>query len=244
MVNLQNPEIPTELQPIEIDAVIQDLQAKLDTNLDWLTHSYGRAYRNIKRKDGKTMYFPEVYIGKEKGKYSYHRVTPDNDKKGTCFFVVGKEQNNFHSHEKNYLKHDIGIVFWVNLKKIDNDLLNTEIFTQHLISQVRKVLTNSTAWYNIVIKEVVTNFSEIYREFSLSEDENYLMAPYAGFRFNCTVEFLENCNTELNRPNAIVQNISQNEILQLLLPTLDFGNDEVFNSLSSEQKQQLQNRFI
>ena len=49
----------------------------------------------------------------------------------------------------------------------------------------------------------------------------------------------EDCPVNLERFNAIENNISQNEILQLLLPKLDFSNDTVFNALSSTQKANL-----
>lgn len=242
MVTLQNPEIPEKLEPIEIDAAILDIQLKLETNLTWLSHGYGRAYRHLERKDGKYLYFPEIYIGKKGTKYSYHRVDPDNDKTGMCFFVVGKEENDFYQHELNYLSYTIGIVFWVNLKKINSDLLNTEVFTQHLIRDVREIITRRmrNSWYGLEITEVVQNFDQIYKEFSLEETKNYLMAPYSGFRFNCNLILREDCPVELNRPNAIVNNISKNEILNLLLPTLDFSDPTVFNSLSTQQKTDIQ----
>lgn len=241
MVTLQNPNIPNKLEPVEIDAVIQDIQTKLDTNLDWLTHDYARAYRHIERKDGKYLYFPEVYIGKKGNKYNYHRVTPDNDKKGMAFFVVGREEVDFYQNEHNYLSYDLGIVFWVNLKKINDPLLTTEIFTQHLIRDVREVITRrmTGAWYRLEIENVVQEFQEIYREFSLEETENYLMAPFGGFRFNCKLMLQEDCPVTLQRNAAIPNNISQNEILQLLLPTLDFSDDTVFNALTAQQRADL-----
>jgi hypothetical protein len=239
MINLQNPEIPTDLQPIEIDAAIQDLQAKLDTNLVWLTNSYGRCYRHFERKNDKLVYVPEVYAGKVKGKYKYHPMNPDSDKKGSCFFIVSKEDNRFYRAESNYLNYEVGIVFWCNLKKINDELLKTEYFLQHLINDVRKVLTHSSSWYDLKIKNTVTDFNDIYKEFNLNESENYLRAPYGGFRFNCEIQLREHCDSGIDRENAIVQNISENEILQLLLPQLDFSIDEVFNSLSENQKQQI-----
>ncbi|MDB0602165.1 hypothetical protein PL373_13605 [Tenacibaculum maritimum] len=246
MVTLQNPNIPVETQPIEIDAVVQDIQTKLDTNLSWLSHAYARSYRHVERKDGKYLYFPEVYIGKKGAKkYDYHRVTPDNDKKGMCFFVIGKEDNDFTQNDFNYLSYDLGIVFWVNLQKINDTLLETEKFTQHLIRDVREVLTRKMngVWYQLKIDTVVREFQEIYREFSLEETENYLMAPYSGFRFNCKIMLQEDCPINLDRNNAIVNNISQNEVLQLLLPTLDFSNDTIFNALSDQQKTDLLNKL-
>lgn len=246
MINLQNPSIPLPTTSIEIDSVVFDIQTKLDVNLLWLTNSYGRAYRHVKRKDGGLMYIPEVYIGVKKGVPSYTPMNPDNDKKGMCFFSVGKEQVEFNQNEYNYISYSIGIVFWVNLKSINSSLLNTEIFTQNLISEVRNVLTRKLTGtnYKLEIENVVREFSEVYREYSLHEDENYLVAPYQAFRFNCKVKFRENCiNTNISSCSILQQNISKNEVLTCLLPTLNFQENDIFNSLTNQQKIDIQTQL-
>ena len=244
MTNLQDPNILQATNPIEIDAVIKDLQVQLDTNLDWLTHAYGRCYRHIQRKDGKLMYMPEIYEGKKEGKYKYHPVDPDNEKKGTCFFMAGSEKNkDFEVNSNNYLIVPVSIIFWVNLKRIDDALLETEDFTQHLVRDARKVLTKASKWYKLKINHVNFEFKEIFKEFNLDESKNYLRAPYSGFRFNCVVELPEDCDDNINRANAISQNISVQETLDHLLPALDFSKADVFNSLSSQQKTDLLNQL-
>lgn len=246
MTKIQNPIVPLATSSIEIDTVVFDIQTKLDTKLNWLTNAYGRAYRHIKRKDNKLMYFPEVYIGADKGISSYYRVTPDNDKKGTCFFVIDKEQNDFNENQYNFLTHNVGIVFWVNLKLINENLLDTEIFTQNLISEVRNVLTREMLGtnYKLKIDEVVREFKEVYKEFSINEDENYMLAPFQAFRFNCTVTYREDCvGTLVSSCDTLQQNISQNEILNCLIPTLNFQDNTVFNSLSIQQKMDIQTQL-
>lgn len=246
MINLQNPSIPLPTTSIEIDAVVLDIQAKLDTNLLWLTNSYGRAYRHIKRKDGGLMYVPEVYVGIKKGVPTYTPMTPDNDKKGMCFFSVGKEEIDFSENEYNFISHSVGIVFWVNLKSINNNLLSTELFTQNLISEVRSILTRKLvgANYKLEIENVVREFGEVYREYSIQEEENYLVAPFQAFRFNCNVKFRENCiGSTVSSCEILTQNISKNEVLSCLLPTLNFQDINVFNSLSVQQKMDIQTQL-
>lgn len=247
MINLQNPNIPIPLMPIEIDALIYDLQLKLDTNISWLTHSYARAYRHFQMDNGKMMFFPEVYKGVEGGKPTYFQPRPDNDKKGQSYFVVGKEkQKDFVEHDFNYLEHDFDIVFLVNLKLINEGSLDTELITQHLIKDVRNILTRKLlgTFYTLEIKEVLREFNQVFREYSHKEKENYLKAPLQGFRFNCKVMFQEDCITlPIDRCSIIKQNISSSEAL-CLLPNLDFSIDEVFNTLTEAQKQELSNRLI
>lgn len=244
MINLQNPNVPIPNVAIEIDAVVQDLQLKLDTNLAWLTNAYARAYRHFQYDNGKMMFFPEVYIGKPQGTPNYFQPRPDNDKKGQSYFIVGKEkQKGFVQHDFNYLSHDFDIVFLVNLKLIDDESLETELITQHLIREVRNVLTRKLlgTFYRLEIKEVVREFNEVFKEFSHKEKENYLKAPLQGFRFNCSVMFQEDCiNLPIDRCSIIKQNISVNETL-CLLPQLDFTNSNVFEALTEQQKTDLTN---
>ena len=236
MINLQNPTIPNPLEAIEVDKAVYELQLLLDTKLDWLTYSFGRAYRFLD-KNGKKMYFPEVYKGGSN--FSYTRVTPDNDKKGTCFFVVGKEEVfDYEPHQKNFLKYNLGILFWVNLKKINEGLLQNEIFTQNLIRDVRRVLTTQggAKGYSFKLKSVEREFKEIYKEFTLNEEEDYLRAPYSGFRFNIELLVREDCGVvSYNPQEALVNNLSIEEKL-VILGSLDFSNPIVFNSLTVEQK--------
>jgi len=152
MINLQNPNVPMPLQAIEIDAIVMDLQYKLETNLIWLTHGYARAYRHFQFDNGKFNYYPEVYNGVENGQPVYYQPKPDNDKEGICYFVVGKEKpSNFEPNHFNYIAHDLSAVFWVNLDLINKASLTTELITQQLIAEARGVLT-----YNIIL--IVTDY--------------------------------------------------------------------------------------
>ena len=141
------------------------------------------------------------------------------------------------------MKWNVGIVFWVNLELINKPLLTTSIFTQNLIKDVRDVLTRKLGGLDLglKIKTVQREFNEVYKEFSIEEKEGYLKAPYSAFRFNCELSVMEsNCDgIAYNPAEALRQNVSQNEILNILLPTLDFSDDSIFNSLSVQQKTDL-----
>ncbi len=247
MTNSQEPVVNTAVALVEIDAAIGDLQMTLDTNLPWLTHNYARAYRHFKKGE-KDMYVPEVYCGIQNGQYKYYRPTPDNDKSAMCFFVVGKEEpyKKFERHQHNYLKHRVGIVFSANLNIINNGLLTTEIFTQHLIRDVRAVLTRKMLgkFYKVDIISVPQEFRDVFAEFDLSEHDNYIKAPQAIFRFNIDVIYQESCPDVAYSACAILtQNISESEILTCLLPTLDFSEIDTFNALTVQQKVDIENQL-
>lgn len=244
MTNLQDPSVPAPVAAIEIDEAIYNLHLKLETSLDWLTHGYGRAYR-FQEKKNKRLYIPEIYIGGDRK--SYHAVTPDNDKKGLCFFVVGKEENkDFDQFHHNFLQWNVGIVFSVNLKAINEALLGTEIFTQNLIRDVRHLLTRELGGmgFQLQIREVVQELREIYQEFTIDESKDYTRAPSAGFRFNCRITLQEKCGDYMFDPEkALLQNISPAERVTVLLPTIDFSIQNNFNNLTAQQKVDLLNKL-
>ncbi len=238
MVSYQNPSIPAPLQAIEIDKAIYSILLKLDVNLPWLSHEYGRAYRHLDRND-KRLYFPEVYIGD----LGYYRPTPDNDKSGMCFFVVGQEENyDFDRNISNYLRWDVGIVFWVNLQLINSTLLATEDFTQNLIRDVREVLTRKLAGldFGIEIKTVQREFREIYKEFSIQEEAEHLKAPYSAFRFNCEITCREQCDSSANPISLIQTTLSKMEIVKAVLPNIDFSDPIFLDALTAQQRADLQ----
>lgn len=243
MSKSQNPDIPAPTQAIEIDRAIQDIMLALETNLDWLSHNYARAYRHKDIRGGKTadsrglrLYYPLLYISNG----DYMPLTADNDRKGQCFFIVFEEKiDDYEKDQYNFLSYDVGIVFNANSSLINKDLANNEDFTQILIAGVRDVLTRKISGkpFNVEIKNIKRLFKDIYKEFTLDEEKHNLKLPMTAFRINCKITMREECGLPLYNPaTAILQNISQTEILGILLPTLDFSDPVVFNSLSAKQK--------
>lgn len=238
MTYLQDRQANPPLQAIEIDWIVYDMQIAFETNLNWISHGYGRAYRNLEKQD-KKLYFPEVYVGGETN--DYIRVTPDNDKKGTFFFVVNKETPvDYEQGGQNFLTWDVGLLFWANLKEINKSLSENEVFTQHLKRDVRQVLTQYLFGkpYNIEILNVVDEVTEVYKEFKIDETQNYHKAPYDGFRFNLKITMLEECFIDFDRCDSIRQNISQQESY-CLIPNIDWNDSNAFNALTDEQKNTL-----
>jgi hypothetical protein len=83
MILLQNPNVPTSLNPVEIDSAIIDIKTELESGLTWLTNGYGRAFKNLDITNGERVYFPEVYLGKQNGQTSVRTTT----NKDNVFFM-------------------------------------------------------------------------------------------------------------------------------------------------------------
>ena len=238
----QNPTIPTPTQAKGVDAVILDLQTHLDVNLAWLTNGMGRAYRLSKIKgNNKIIYLPEVYLGTDR--YSYFAATPDNDKKGQSLFIT--DSSTFPNQQLGFYgikEFDLGIIFTANLSLIDDTLLQTEDFTEHLIIDVQEALIRGLLGksYRLTISEVLTDFEDVYSEFEVSTDRGVAHAPLTHFRFNCTVQVRENCNDSvLDRCAAINQNISYQEKLDCVLPTYDFSQEATQDATTGQQQADL-----
>lgn len=244
MIALQHYDTLEPAQPIEIDWAVLDIQMKLKTNLAWLSHSYGKAYRIDKQGQEKRLILPEVYIGNTDGKYSLMPVTPDNDKKGVVFFVIDKErQLTKDMNTQNFLSWNVGIVFWANLGLINEAFAKNQDYTQNLIKEVRDVLTNKLigSGYKVEISEVPREHNEIFKEFLL-QDRRYVIMPFTAFRFNVTITLREDCGLVSDRGAAITNNVTKTEIQNYIIPELDFMTDD-FLYLSEQQKSDLLTRL-
>ncbi len=193
MIKLQNDTQPTPTNAIEVDAAILDIQARLNLSLAWLTHGYGKTYRNVDTSRGVTVYFPEIFLGAK----NYMRITPDNDKTGQSFMLVSDEQiNDYEEGYTSFLSYDLGIVFTANLELINKTLLDTDYFQQNLIQEVRRVLGTQLVGgnYKLEINEVVREFSDVYSEFNIEEKRGVSHSPLTHFRFNCSLTLREYCS--------------------------------------------------
>ena len=203
MILLQNPNMPVPTNAVEIDAAILDIKAHLEAGLSWLTNGYGRTYKNLDARNGTTVFYPEAYLGEQNNSQRYINLSPDNDKQGQCFFYVVKETiSQFQPGMYSYLSYDTAIIFSVNMELINDALLQTEIFQQILVAQVRDVLTRDLlgSAYQLSISSVDFLFENVYSEFDLADATQLEKAPLSHFRFNCTIKLPETCPTPLIVP--------------------------------------------
>ena len=229
MILLQNPSIPTATNPVEIDAAILDIKAKLESNLTWLTHGYGRTYKNLDARNGTTVFYPEVYLGTQNNSQRYVNISPDNDKTGQCMFYVFRENiQQFNTNMYSFLSYDTAIIFSVNMELINSSVLDTEIFQQNLVAQVRDVLTRKLLGvnYNLTISSVDFLFENVFSEFDLADATQLEKAPLSHFRFNCTIQVPEACPVPTIAP-PIVE--CRSLVFDGVNEYVDCTNNAVFN---------------
>ncbi|MDB4278968.1 LamG domain-containing protein, partial [Deltaproteobacteria bacterium] len=228
MILLQNPSIPTQVNAVEIDKAILDINSELSTRLSWITHAYGRAYKNLDITNGERLYFPEVYLGKQNGSFRYTNISPDNDKTGQCFFLVRRETiTQYQQGMYNFLNYDVAIIFSVNMKLINETLTETDIYQQLLIAQVRDVLTRKILGknYNIVLNNIEYLFEDVYREFNLSEQSTMEKSPLSHFRINMSLSIPEACPVPTILPVVTCKSLSFDGVNEALNCT----NNAAFN---------------
>ena len=193
MTNLQDkPVVVTN--PVEIDKAVEAIRVLLK-NLPWLSHAYHSAHRFYRKVENKSFYYPETFIKSVGKKPQYHRLTPDNDYTGMCFFIIGDEKNDFNANQRNFLKYDVSIIFSANLHKIDNVKLKEYLFTQELIRDVRQLLTSQMIGFDFHYSKmnVTRDLRQVYREFVLDDIEQYNRAPMQCFRFDMNIIIQEEC---------------------------------------------------
>jgi len=176
-------------------------------------------------------------------KHDYFDASPDNDKEGQSIILVGDGTSpNFQRGFYGFMQYPVSIIFSANLDTIDNTLLLTEDFTEHLMLDVREALTRDLVGksWNLTINLETREFDSVYSEFDINTDvgkTNKPLAPMAYFRFDCTLQVREDCtDTSLDRCAAITQNLTTADKNECILPTYDFSTTAVQDATTAQQQ--------
>lgn len=173
-----------------LDAVIGNIQTALVNNLDWLDAAFGRAQRLTKiLPTGKRIVTPNVYCGglDGHGENDYIETSPDSKIGNFSFFVVDDPQQlDWEPLAQMTQKAPFALIFWFDLRRVFGTDTNRN--TEYLKAQILELLNGRTGWLlrngTIRINKCYEQAQNIYRGFSLDEvDNQFLMHPYAGFRF-------------------------------------------------------------
>ena len=193
MSSYANPTVPIPPNPVFVDAVIGKLQT-LFGSLPWLTHSFGRSYIKKTNRDGGE--FSEPWVYQLNGEY--YSVEFNDNLQAMSFFEVGTQSINgdFERNVTNYYDIDLGVIFWVNLKRIDSVKGATYYFTEQLKKDVRDKLTNQIpTGVRLSIGSIQEDIDDIFSNYSFNQldQKDYFTYPYASFKFNLTATVPESC---------------------------------------------------
>ena len=192
---------PVIKNAVMLDRVIGEIQQGLTNNISWLDAAFGRSQRLTKNINGKRIVTPNVYCGgwNGHGENDYIEVSPDSKIGNFSFFEIEDPQTITVGPWAREIKTPFSLIVWFDLTRIYNEATNRN--TEKLKAQILHVLNGRAGWHltggRIIINRIYERAENIYRNYTLSEiDNQYLMHPYAGFRFDGILEFEELCITE------------------------------------------------
>lgn len=189
---------PTIKNPVMLDEVIGEIQTGLTENISWLDAAFGRAQRLTKIVNGKRVITPNVFCGgwNGHGPNDYIEVSPDSKIGNFSFFEIDDPQTIDAGPWARDVKAPFALVVWFDLTRVYNEADNRN--TEKLKAEILHVLNGRAGWHlsngRIQINRIYERAENIYRGYSLSEiDNQYLMHPYAGFRFEGMLQYNELC---------------------------------------------------
>ena len=191
---MSNAIIP--VAPVMLDKIIGEIQTGLVENLSWLDAAFGRCQRITKMVQGKRIVVPNVYSGGKFGPNDYLEVSPDSKIGNFSFFEIEDPQTIDAGPWDRNIRAPFALIVWFDLTRVYDAPDNRN--TEYLKAQILRVLNGRAGWHlthgRIVLNRIYERAENIYRGYTLSEiDNQYLMHPFAGFRFEGLLEFEELC---------------------------------------------------
>lgn len=193
-----NTNAPVIDNPVMLDRVIGEIQRGLTDNIPWLDAAFGRSQRLTKMINGKKVVTPNVYCGgwNGHGPNDYIEVSPDSKIGNFAFFEIEDPQTIDAGPWARTIKAPFGLIVWFDLTRVYNqpDNRNTEL----LKAEILRVLNGRSGWAlskgRLTFNRIYERAENIYRGYTLSEiDNQFLMHPFGGFRFDGVLEFDELC---------------------------------------------------
>ena len=195
----KNPSNPIPPNPVFVDKAIAEIQTLLSTELSWLTHAFGRSYDYNERRSGEWLKKPFVYVNDGQ----YQPVQFNDNLQAQCFFTVGDRTFlDYEKNQQNFVEIPVSIIFWANLKKIDDSKGASYYFLEELINDVQSVFNKATLIDStFIIDEVVENKDDVLEEFDFDDNDlKFWTFPYGGFRIDMTLTVLEDCTETTPTP--------------------------------------------
>ena len=184
-----------------LDRVIGEIQTGLVANLSWLDAAFGRCQRLTKEMNGKRIVTPDVFCGgwRGHGENDYIEVSPDAKIGNFAFFEIEDPQTIEPGPWVRTVKAPFALIVWFDLCRVYNEQSNRN--TEYIKAQILRVLNGRDGWHltngRIAINRIYERAENIYKGYTLSEiDNQFLMHPFGGFRFEGLLEFDELCVAE------------------------------------------------
>lgn len=192
--------------PVNIDMVVQSMQAMFKERVPWLDVAFGRGFKFPEHlPDGGKFIVPKAYIGGG----DYASLLP-NDRYGNfCWFDIYDPQEVDPTDQGHPLfKFNGAVVFWYDQSTIfpDSEFLRGEELKQDVLVALTK--PGYLKGGRLTVREVSERPENIYKGYSLEKiynsnmyqgqdiegiDKQYFVYPFGGFRIEFYVTFKQRC---------------------------------------------------
>lgn len=180
--------------PYLFDKLINELQQALKNGLPWLRHSYGRAERLVKVIDGRRVYQPAVYQGNDQ----YGTLLPDDRWGNFSFFVLSEPQEMLNRMQTEIrIKAPFSLIVWCDMRRVEKvmnlpDQRNTEYIKEQILGVLDTAFPKKGSF---TVQRIYERAENVFDGFTLDEvDNQFLMSPFAGFRFYGEMIVTNDCN--------------------------------------------------
>lgn len=189
---------PVIKNPVMLDKIIGEIQTGLVENIPWLDVAFGRSQRLTKVMNGKRIVTPNVYCGgwNGHGENDYIETSPDSKIGNFSFFEIEDPQTIDGGPWAREITAPFSLIVWFDLRRVYNEAENRN--TELLKAEILRVLNGRAGWHltngRVTVNRIYERAENIYRGYSLSEvDNQFLMHPFDGFRFEGELQFDELC---------------------------------------------------
>lgn len=193
--------------PVLLDKILQDIQAKLTEKLTWLNYAFGRAYRLVEhRPDGNKFIYPAAYNGNSE----YVSLLPNDNLGNFSWFDIYDPQEVIEvAQALPQYTFNGALVIWYDQSTIFED--ETVLHTEEIKDEVIRLLTTPglvTSTGRISISRIYERFENLYTGYSIEKiynnyaykgegiqdiDKQFFMYPYAGIRIEFSITTRELC---------------------------------------------------
>ena len=182
--------IHTRTNPVLVDSVIDEIQTQMADNLKWMNNIFGRVERLAKVINGKTIYSANQY----KAGNDYTLIAPDSGLGNFAFFVLDEPETlEYNRFDRTHFKTPCSMIVWVDMRTIPSGAeRNSEAVKQEITRFLNGGLFLRSGRF--FVNRIFNKAESIFKGFTLDEvDNQFLMQPFCGWRFEGEIEYLDTC---------------------------------------------------
>jgi len=175
---------------VGLDLVLNELSASLKSKLKWLDSAFTLSKTLELEKSGRKYKYPAAYIGNGE----FVSLLPDSSLGNYLFIEKIDPETVVEKGLHKSITTNIQLIFWFNLSTI---FVETEYnLLENVKHEIYKHLSSPWILSSSILKtlKIYTENENIFEKYSLQQvDNQFLMWPYAGIKFECSIKYSVIC---------------------------------------------------